>query len=327
MSTTARNAPGKHYRKGYTLIEAVHEFADDAKAEQWLVNRRWPDGIHCPDCDSVNIGKRSPRKGRKTPEYRCNSCKMDFTVKTGTILHDSKLPLGKWVLAFFLYSTSLKSVSSMKLHRDLGITQKAAWHLAHRIRETWNQETNRMAGEVEADEAYFGGKESNKHADKKLHAGRGAVGKTPVAGLRSRETNHVKAEVVEKTDGPTLRGFVHMNTTFDSTVYTDEAPAYLGLNRKHEAVKHSAGEYVRGKASTNGLESFWAQLKRGHDGTFHHFSHKHLNRYVREFAGRHNSRPLDTGDMMGRMATGAVGKQLPYADLIGPQGTRMGRGL
>ena len=310
----AKNAPGKHYRKGISLIQALQQFGDDEKAEAWFVVRRWKGGIRCTECDSGAITPRTSK--RKTPQYHCNGCQANFTVKTGTIMHDSKLPLSKWALAFYLYSTNLKGVSSMKLHRDLDITQKSAWHLAHRIRETWNDETEKMAGPVEADETYIGGLEKNKHESKKLHAGRGPVGKTAVAGLKDRPTNQVKAQVVESTDAWTLQRFVHAMTEHGATVYTDEALAYRGLNRPHEAVKHSVGEYVRDMAHTNGMESFWSMLKRGHDGVYHHFSPKHLDRYVGEFEGRHNQRPLDTTDQMRRMVAGAEGKRLPYASLI-----------
>ena len=201
---TTKSGPGKSYRKGISLIDAVQQFGDDEKAHAWFVARRWPDGVQCPHCEGFIITSRKSR--RKTPQYHCNGCAANFTVKTGTIMHDSKLPLSKWALAFYLFATNLKGVSSMKLHRDLDITQKTAWYLAHRIRESWGEDEDKFAGAVEVDETFVGGKEGNKHADKKLRAGRGTIGKTPVAGIRDRATGRVNTEVVESNrQGSTAR--------------------------------------------------------------------------------------------------------------------------
>ena len=307
-----RKAPGKSYRKGITLLEITHQFDTPEKGEAWFIEQRWPNGIACPHCGSINVATIASRNPQP---FRCRDCRKHFSVKTGTVLHSSNISLDKWAIAFYLYMTNFKGVSSMKLHRDLGITQKSAWHMAHRIRETLAVTGNKFVGPVEVDETYIGGKERNKHNAKKLRAGRGPVGKTAVVGMKDRETGQIASQVVEHTDAPTLQGFVERNTEPDATVYTDDAKAYRGMPRRHEAVKHSVSEYVRGMAHTNGMESHWASLKRGYDGVYHQMSAKHLHRYVTEFEGRHNRRPLDTADQMAQMAKGADGKQLRYADL------------
>ena len=291
----ARKAPGKAHREGLTLVELMDMFPTEEAATEWFESVIWPNGRHCPKCGS----ERTREASHKYMPYWCSDCRSYFSVRTGTAMQASKIPLRKWAIAIYLCLTSLKSVSSMKLQRDIGVSQPTAWFMLHRIREAWaGDDDDQLDGPAEVDETYIGGKRRNMSLSKRKElagTGRGAVGKTAVVGVKDRESGEVRAEVIENTDGPTLKGFVREHVEPGATLYTDEAKAYKGMPEfDHEAVNHSVGEYVDGMAHTNGIESFWSMLKRAHKGTFHKISPKHLDRYVHEFAGKHNIRDSGT---------------------------------
>ena len=311
--TQKHQGPGRADREGISLLKLMDLFPTEDSARQWFEDVRWAAGRYCGHCGS---SQHSPRQASGKPmPYRCSDCRKYFSVRTGTPMQSSRLPLRKWVFAMYLMTTSLKGVSSMKLHRDLDITQKTAWYLAQRIRQSWDVAGLPMAGPVEVDESYFGGKEGNKHESKKRRAGRGPVGKAAVVGIKDRQHEPRRGgSRWPDTDKATLHGFVGQHAPQPAAVYTDEHGSYRGLPR-HEAVNHSVGEYVRGAAHTQGIDSFWATLKRAHKGVFHHFSVKHLHRYITEFAGRHNVRDLDTIQQLTALAAGMTGKRLPYREL------------
>jgi transposase-like protein len=298
-----------------SVFQLFELFPDETSARLYLEARLWPNGVLCPDCrDGQRITVR------KRGFCRCNACQVDFTVRTGTIFERSHIPLNKWVFAMYLLVTARKGISSMQLAKEIGVTQKSAWFMLHRLREACGSDIDKLRGTVEADETFVGGKESNKHAKKKLHQGRGAVGKQAVLGIRERH-GHTKAFVIGTVDLGTVQQAIFDNVEVGSTIYTDEHASYSGLDGlfyRHRACNHSAGVFGRGPVHTNGIESVWAVLKRGLIGVYHHASPKHLHRYLDEFTFRLNDGNVKYHTLvrLNSFVDSVVGKRITYKELI-----------
>jgi transposase-like protein len=280
----------KELRDFTSLYDLLDHFATEEICEEYLAASRWNGEPTCPYCKSKRVNNL---KG-KTKRYKCYGCRKQFGVRVGTIFHDSKLPLRKWYVGIYLICSNPKGISSYKLAEDLNIHQSSAWHLLHRVRETYLQKKTKLRKRtVELDETLYGGLEKNKHKDKKTpnNQGRSTKTKALIFGILERNGD-IYAVPVKDAKGATLLPIVEAKVCKGSNIFTDEYKPYRSLRKdfKHVYVNHKRKEYVRGNCHTNGLENFWSHLKRGLSGTYHHVFKKHLERYVNEFTFRHNNR-------------------------------------
>lgn len=321
-----KKAPGKAERGGITLIEFLRMFPNDTAVDKWLVERRWPHKVACISCGSVNVQKGAKHK---TLPFRCREkgCERKVNVRTGTVIEASKMGHHTWVFAICIVMASSRGVSSMNLHRNLGIGQKVAMFMLCRLRKAMDSGDFMFSGPVETDETYIGGLEANKYRDKKMKAVCGPVGKAIVASVLEHSTGRVAARVVPDTKAATLTGLVADHSEEGAEVFNDETRGYLLLAKMgygHRSVSHSTGQWADDMAHTNGMENFWAMMQHGYHGTYHQKSHEHLGRNVAEFAHRHSERPKGTIEQMGCLARGMDNQRLTDEQLIaqGPHAKR-----
>lgn len=307
-----------------TLQEAVRYFTDQDTCLKFVAALRWPGGVTCPHCNTKEVSFLSTRR-----IWKCKGCKKQFSVKVGTIFEDSPIGLDKWLCAIWMIANCKNGISSYEIHRAIGVTQKTAWFMLHRIRLAMQTGSfDKMSGEVEADETFIGGKAKNMHKDKREEKiqGRGATGKAIVMGLLERNEegpSRVKAKVIANTQRETLHREVKQTLEKGAYLYTDALPAYRGLpvdEHLHQYVDHAI-EYVNNRVHTNGLENFWSLLKRSIRGTYVSVEPEHLTAYIDEQAFRFNNRKFKDPARFILVTCGIVGKRLTYRELIGnPQG-------
>jgi transposase-like protein len=296
-----------------TLQQAIIYFADPENASNFLMQMRWPNGVECPICSGSEVSYLSTRR-----LWKCKACKKQFSVKVGSIMEDSPIGLDRWLAAIWLIANAKNGISSCELARSLGMTQKSAWFVLHRVRKAMqNGSLNKLSGFVEVDETYIGGKARNMHMSKRKHLGARDTGKIAVMGLLER-SGEVRTMVVQGTKRRMLHGEVSKHVEAGSTVYSDALRSYNQLDQEfvHHVINH-ANEYVNGHIHTNGIENFWSLLKRSIKGTYVSVEPFHLFRYLDEQTFRFNTRKGTDADRFVKAAAALTGKRLTYDELIG----------